>query len=70
MIDLKNCRYCDEDRMIDCAGVWYLKKKKGTIACINSQNELVVNIDGGQANIPVKFCPFCGSRLEEYFRKE
>jgi len=60
----KNCKYCDEDRMIDKGAVW--AARIGTIACITSRNELLVNIKGEQTNIPITHCPFCGNELEVY----
>ena len=56
-----NCKYCDEDRLVGQGGICFVKQ--GTVACINAKNELVVNIDGAQANIPAKFCPWCGAAL-------
>ena len=60
---IKNCNYCDEDRLIDQGAIWFGEKGTRTIGCINSMNEFVVNIKGNQANIPIKFCPWCGSKL-------
>ena len=56
-----NCNYCDDDRLIEQGAICFVEK--GTIACINSKNEFVVNIKGAQANIPIKFCPWCGNKL-------
>lgn len=59
---MDGCCYCDDDRIIDQGAVWL--GKVGTIACINSNNELVVNIDGAQANIPILGCPWCCKKLD------
>ncbi len=56
------CKYCDDDRIIGQGAIWL--EKKGTIACINAKNEFVVNIEGKQANIPIKFCPWCANKLK------
>ncbi|MBK5243185.1 hypothetical protein [Clostridium sp.] len=56
-----NCKYCDKDRLVGQGAIKFIKK--GTIICINDKNELVVNIKGDQANIPIKFFPWCGSQL-------
>jgi len=50
--------------MIDKGAVW--AARIGTIACITSRNELLVNIKGEQTNIPITHCPFCGNELEVY----
>lgn len=55
------CKFCDEDRIINHSCIWF--GKEGEIATINSNNELTVNINGEQMNIPIEFCPFCGNKL-------
>jgi hypothetical protein len=55
------CKYCDEHRLIGQGAIWF--GEAGTIACINEKDELVVNIEGRQANIPIKTCPWCGTNL-------
>ena len=57
------CKYCDEDRIIEQGAIWF--GKEGKIATINRYNEFIINIDGQQVNIPIKFCPFCGDKLIE-----
>lgn len=59
----ETCKYCDEDRLIEQGAIWFGEKGTKTIACINSKNEFTVNIKGNQANIPIKFCPWCGNKL-------
>jgi hypothetical protein len=61
--NIENCKYCDEDRLIEQGAIWFGEKGTKTIGCINSLNEFVVNIKGNQANIPIRFCPWCGSKL-------
>ncbi|MNL91145.1 hypothetical protein D3C81_08740 [compost metagenome] len=59
----KLCKYCNEDRLINQGAVFF--GEKGKIAFINSEDEFVVNIDGNQMNIPIKYCPFCNEVLKE-----
>lgn len=61
------CKYCDDDRSIDCASVYF--GEVGKIATINEYSEFVVNIEGNQMNIPIKYCPFCGDKLETYYTR-
>ena len=55
----QSCKYCSQDRMIGKGTTYF--GDKGMIACINSNDEFVVNIEGLQMQIPIKYCPFCGS---------
>ena len=55
------CKYCDEDRLVGHGAIWF--GEKGKMACINKNDELVVNIGGEQVNTPINFCPFCGGQL-------
>jgi hypothetical protein len=64
--EINMCDYCNEDRLINQGKIWF--GKIGTIACINNKNELVVNIKGEQANIPIRVCPWCGSPLSDNYK--
>lgn len=60
---IKMCKYCDDDRIIEQAAIYF--GESGELAQINSEDELIVSIEGKQMNIPIYYCPFCGNKLED-----
>lgn len=60
---IKMCKYCDDDRIIEQAAIYF--GESGELAQINSEDELIVSIEGKQMDIPIRYCPFCGNKLED-----